>query len=116
MGERSNRRLFDDRFAHATTIFDVRKERWDTDQVIQGGPKSRRNPTYARLGRHMIISGGFDDATSQSLEDTWSFDASRRVWMQLSCPAAPALEGHKSIVSGFDVFSFGGHTAPGVFS
>jgi hypothetical protein len=63
----------------------------------------------------MIISGGFDDTSSQSLNDTWAFHGSRGEWKQMSCGAAPALEGHKSIVSGFDVFSFGGHTGPGAY-
>lgn len=77
---------------------------------------TRRNPTYGRIGHHMIISGGFDDSSSQSLEDTWAFDAVGGTWKELLCPPAPALEGHKSVISGFDMFSFGGHTGPGQYS
>lgn len=115
--QRSARAVFDgDRFSSATSLFDVRRQQWDETSNVQGSPISRRNPTYARVGRHMIISGGFDDTSSRALKDTWAFDASRCSWNALSCyPTAPALEGHKAVMSGFDLFSFGGHSGPGSY-
>jgi hypothetical protein len=106
----------DDQFSDATSIFDVRREAWVHGCGLQGGPISRRNPIYARVGNHLIISAGFDDTSSRTLEDTWAFDASRNLWKELPNCSTPALEGHKAVVSGFDMFSFGGHTGPGVYS
>eukprot|EP00933_Yihiella_yeosuensis_P036125 TRINITY_DN29844_c0_g1_i1.p1 TRINITY_DN29844_c0_g1~~TRINITY_DN29844_c0_g1_i1.p1 ORF type:complete len:515 (-),score=83.81 TRINITY_DN29844_c0_g1_i1:612-2156(-) len=104
----------DDQFSSAISIFDVRRDAWDLNSAIEGGgPMSRRNPTYARLGQHLIISGGCDEGSSRTLDDTWAFNAARSNWKKLPCQAAPAVEGHKSIVSGFDLFTFGGHSAPG---
>eukprot|EP00928_Gymnodinium_smaydae_P044730 TRINITY_DN29853_c0_g1_i1.p1 TRINITY_DN29853_c0_g1~~TRINITY_DN29853_c0_g1_i1.p1 ORF type:complete len:508 (-),score=84.58 TRINITY_DN29853_c0_g1_i1:257-1780(-) len=117
-GVQRGRRAFSDKFSENTALFDVRAGRWDQDTKIQDGPKSRRNPTYVTLGRHLLVSGGWDDSSSRSLNDTWALDVSRGVWKPLLQVAgdAPAMEGHKAVVSGMDVFTFGGHNQPGHYS
>lgn len=62
----------------------------------------------------MIISGGFDNNLSTTVKDTWAFNVPRREWTRL--PDAPMeLEGHRALVSGLDIFAFGGHSAPGAY-
>ena len=53
---------------------------------------------------------------SCALRDTWVFDVARGAWRELAAAgAAPALEAHKAVVSGFDVHTFGGHSGPGAY-
>jgi len=109
--------LTGDTFRQAVSVFDLRKNKWDSSWSAPHGmgPVARRNPAYATLGRHLIITGGFDDQAQISRSDSWALDMSRGVWRELHCPGAPALEGHKAVVSGFDMLTFGGHSGPGQY-
>lgn len=110
-----------DHYASATSIFDIRAGRWaaehagDTATCARPQPSPRRNPVCVTFGRHMIVSGGLDDSSAQPLRDTWALDVSRSEWRMVAPAGAPGLEGHKAVVSGFDVFAFGGHIRPGYF-
>jgi len=112
--ERAARGPFGDSFLGVAKVFDLRMNQWDRSTRVCGlEPKARRNPTYATVGRHLIISGGWDDDTSRALSDTWALDISKSVWRKFDTVGAPALEGHKAVVSGFDLHTFGGHNGPG---
>ncbi|CAK0890576.1 unnamed protein product [Prorocentrum cordatum] len=116
--ERERGGPFGDAFRSGVAIFDLRMMRWDADSSSRRSPgpapRARRNPAHAIFGRSLLVSGGFDDTTHRCLTDTWCYDVPAGVWHQLP-DGAPALEGHKALVSGFDVFTLGGHSAPGRF-
>jgi len=114
----------EDAFRGSVELFDFRAGRWDQNysatlrKPVQSDtllPSPRRNPVYCTVGRHLVVSGGWDDARGVANSDTWALDVDRARWKQLSvCSGvAPALEAHKGIVSGMDVFTFGGHSGPG---
>jgi len=111
-----------DVFSGATSLFDLRAGRWDVAVSStlagfgHGRPAPRRNPVSATLGHHLIVSGGWSDDTSISLNDTWALDVRRGIWNELPCGEAPRLEGHKGVLSGLDLFTFGGQVAPGHYS
>jgi len=112
--ERSEMRLLQgDVFSSVTSVFDLRRNTWNTNYRTQGNPVARRNPVHASLGNHFIISSGWDDTRNVCLADTWTLDVQRGLWTELSCEGTPRLEGHKAVMSGFDMFTFGGHNAPG---
>jgi len=107
--------MCEDDFRGVTSLFDIRMERWHAPRALQRAttaPSARRNPLHATVGRHIIISGGWDDTQARCLNDTWALDVGSRAWTQLRCNAAPRLEGHKAVVSGFEIFGFGGHNGP----
>lgn len=79
-------------------------------------PCPRRNPAYATLGRHMIITGGWDDTTQETLSDVWALDIEHSNWAKFRSLQGPKLEAHKAVISGFDMFTFGGHVGPGLYS
>jgi len=109
-------RLHEDDFSTHTWIFDLKTNTWSHAGVLPGqdrpAPGPRRNPVCATVGQHMIISGGWDDATFGHLDDTWAWNITKREWKRIRCNAGPQLEGHKAVVSGFDMFCFGGHSGP----
>lgn len=120
---RARQLLRDDAFLDTLSVFDVRQQRWDNTMSIRRGfedmvsgpePCPRRNAAYGTLGSHLIITGGFSDEQGASLHDTWMLDFKEGKWHELPVHA-PTLEGHKAIVSGVDFFTFGGHSAPGVY-
>jgi hypothetical protein len=85
-------------------------------------PCARRNPAYATLGRHMLVACGWDDQRGRTLDDTWALDVARARWRPLDrhrggglAGPGPRLEAHKAVVSGFDMYTFGGHSAPGAY-
>jgi len=101
------------------SAFDLRAGKWDMDFPVRlrrsgVGPSPRRNPLCCSVGKYMIISGGFDYRLGKPLSDTWALDVPGASWKRLSgCDeSTPALEGHKAVVSGMDVFAFGGLSGP----
>ena len=86
--------------------------------VSEGGclPCPRRNPAYATLGRHMIVTGGWDDTTQETLSDVWALDIEHSNWAKFRSLQGPKLEAHKAVISGFDMFTFGGRVGPGLYS
>lgn len=111
----------DDCFRGSVAAFDFRAGRWDMDYAAHlpegtARPSPRRNPAYCTFGKYLIVSGGFDDQSSSPISETWALDVPGECWHKLlgslEHPSA-ALEGHKAIVSGFDIFTFGGHSTPG---
>ncbi|CAE8693115.1 unnamed protein product [Polarella glacialis] len=115
-----------DAFRGSVDLFDFRAGRWDQNysatfgrpaQIDAPFPSPRRNPVYCTVGRHLVVSGGWDDVRGVANSDTWALDVDRARWKQLSvCSGlAPTLEGHKAVVSGMDVFTFGGKPGPGSY-
>ena len=92
-------------------------------------PCARRNPSHAVLGRHLIVSGGWDDRNNRTLTDSWALDVTRATWRRFetglirpgfsgrrdAVVRGPNLEAHKAVISGFDMYTFGGHCAPGMY-
>jgi len=69
----------------------------------------------------MLISGGWNEDSEHSLKDAWCFDMVRSKWSMLgTCNDArlvgPALTGHRAVMSGFDLFTFGGQSEPTQFA
>merc|ERR1712137_555047 len=78
-------------------------------------PCARRNPAAAVIGNNLFISGGHSDESGGTLGDTWSLNMVTGKWNLLAATGAPELEGHKAVVSGLDIFTFGGHLSVGAF-
>lgn len=55
------------------------------------------------------------DEAGGTLGDTWSWNMVTGKWNLLAATGAPELEGHKAVVSGLDMFTFGGHRRVGAF-
>ena len=101
--------------------------RWDPDawngaeasepdaEEAAPAPLARRNAAAASVGHRIIISGGYNDEDFTSLQDTWSFNMRSGIWTQIAEQGAPRMEGHKAVVSGLDMFTFGGHALLGQF-
>lgn len=105
--------------ARGASVFDLRAGKWDMDFPMRlrrsgPGPTPRRNSLCCSVGKYMIISGGFDCKLGKPLGDTWALDVPGACWKKLpGCDeSSPALEGHKPVVSGMDVFAFGGLSGP----
>uniref|UniRef100_A0A0G4HZA4 Uncharacterized protein n=1 Tax=Chromera velia CCMP2878 TaxID=1169474 RepID=A0A0G4HZA4_9ALVE len=112
-----------DRFSNRVSYFDIRMQQWvDPPTPCGPVPAPRRNAMYATVGRHLLISGGWDDVERRCFTDTWALDIRSQQWTCLSsasggnCTPAPDLEAHKGVASGYDVFSFGGHRSVGEYS
>lgn len=96
------------------------KRGWYHAGELSPGP--RRNAACATIGNRIIVQGGWDDYTMQARRDAWAFDTVRGTWTELfgdeGGPAdngGPGLEAHKAVVSGFDMYTFGGHSGPGEY-
>lgn len=114
--ERAAGVLGSDEFHQVVSVFDLRMNRWDTSWRTSGrGPAARRNPACSSFGKHLLVSGGFDENLGGPLADTWLLDVPKQTWHELPVLGTPLLEGHKAVVSGFDVFVFGGHHGPGAY-
>ena len=123
------RPFVEDNFMKTTSVLDLRMGRWDPDawkgvgdrdplddqDAAPAAPLARRNAAAASLGHRIIVSGGYNDEEFTSLEDTWSFNMRSGKWAQMAEQGAPRMEGHKAILSGLDMFTFGGHALLGRF-
>lgn len=138
LGVRRERRaslLADDSFLSDACAFDLRMQRWDDsawknyappsdangpchagqDEEPPLRPCARRNAAAAALGRQLVVSGGYSDERGSALADTWTLDMRTGTWSLLAAKGAPELEGHKAVMSGLDMFTFGGHLSPGSY-
>ncbi|CAE7593276.1 Pds5a [Symbiodinium sp. CCMP2456] len=125
-GVRRSQPFVEDNFMKTTSVLDLRMGRWDPDawkgvgdpsdqDAAPAAPLARRNAAAASLGHRIIVSGGYNDEEFTSLEDTWSFNMRSGMWAQMAEQGAPRMEGHKAILSGLDMFTFGGHALLGRF-
>eukprot|EP00931_Biecheleriopsis_adriatica_P055019 TRINITY_DN32451_c0_g1_i2.p1 TRINITY_DN32451_c0_g1~~TRINITY_DN32451_c0_g1_i2.p1 ORF type:complete len:513 (-),score=96.42 TRINITY_DN32451_c0_g1_i2:9-1502(-) len=123
LGVQRDRFRFGDSFLTSASVFDLRMQRWDQnawsrscesdrEQLLQ--PTARRNAATAALGHRLIIAGGHSDASGGTVGDTWLLNMRSGSWSQLPA-ASPELEGHKAVLSGLDMFTFGGHSSPGTY-
>lgn len=135
LGVRRERRaslLAGDSFLSDACAFDLRMQRWDDSAwknyepppdakgpCQDAGPPlrpcARRNAAAAALGRQLVVSGGYSDERGSALADTWTLDMRTGTWSLLAANGAPKLEGHKAVMSGLDMFTFGGHLSPGTY-
>ena len=121
------RPFIEDSFMKTTSVLDLRMGRWDPDAwnglwpdeqspaPATAAPPARRNAAAASLGHRIIVSGGYNDEEFTSLEDTWSLNMRSGVWTRISEQGAPRMEGHKAILTGLDLYTFGGHSLLGQF-
>eukprot|EP00931_Biecheleriopsis_adriatica_P090302 TRINITY_DN64308_c0_g1_i1.p1 TRINITY_DN64308_c0_g1~~TRINITY_DN64308_c0_g1_i1.p1 ORF type:complete len:470 (-),score=75.89 TRINITY_DN64308_c0_g1_i1:11-1420(-) len=112
---------YGDNFLKNVSVFDMRMQRWDehawAGQRPADGDAAKREPCARRqvavgtFGSRLIVTGGHGEE-GDTLSDTWSLNMRTGHWTEMSTKG-PKLSAHKAVISGLDIFTFGGHSRGG---